>query len=423
MPAFGKAEKDRAMELLMEMTGSPMFTGARIAAEAEFFGHTFDSAAREQAQAALENEQTIIAFNIWLIFDAYVTKDKHRLMESVLSGNLRKQFTAGQVRFLERMAASHMRPYEIRDVRLDEGFLLKDLWSDINVSISERSATRYLKRGETLFARIIEGPHGELEMHGAVLMLMPLAMQELLQSLRASFRRKQRNRSDLNEVTFFKEVGPQIGQAWIARFMFRMPTMQTTDGEALRSQDMIYDIVDRDVLDRALDASDEFDWNDGARQYVWLRGSSRVAGMGNTVLGSLTPEGSRLRAHVMSDERAERLRSLLDRIAPEALRYRLSEIHDFSKMATQASSASSGSDIPPEVEAQVLAEFTNQHYRAWFDEPIPALAGRTPRHAARLKTQRAKVAALLREIEIGPMGQHIPDIAWMWEELGLTELR
>ena len=183
------------------------------------------------------------------------------------------------------------------------------------------------------------------------------------------------------------------------------------------------DLQQTKALARALDASDEFNWNESGEQYVWLRGSSKVPGMANTVLGSLTPEGSRLRVHVISDERAKRLRSLLDRIAPAALRYRLSEIHDFSKIGQGAPSATRISDIPPEVESQILAEFSGRYYRAWLDEQIPALGGRTPRHAATLKTQRSKVAALLREIEMRSPKAHVPDTAWMWEELGLTDLR
>lgn len=40
------------------------------------------------------------------------------------------------------------------------------------------------------------------------------------------------------------------------------------------------------------------------------------------------------------------------------------------------------------------------YYAGWVDQEIPALGGRTPRHAARLKTQRPKVAALLRPAQL-----------------------
>ena len=108
---------------------------------------------------------------------------------------------------------------------------------------------------------------------------------------------------------------------------------------------------------RAAAQSDEFDWNESGEQYIWSRGSSKIPGMANTVLGSLTPEGSRL-----------------------------SEIHDLSKIAQDAPSSARVSGIPPEVESQMLAEFSGRYYRAWLDEQIPALGGRTPRHAASLKT-------------------------------------
>lgn len=425
LPAFGKAESERAIAFLMQMTHSEMFAGARAAAEVEFFEDALESASRDQIQAALDHEQTQIAFNMWTMFDAYITEDRHRLMEVVLNGSIRTQFTRGQLRFLERMAQSHMRPYEVREVRLDEGFVLLDLWSDEEAFVSERSATHYVQRGETFFARAIEGSRGAIELHGAVLTLMPLAMQELVQSLRASFRGKRRKRSDLDDSCFFKEAGPRIAQAWLARFTWRLPKMIIGEGEALRSQDLIYDILDRDALDRALREVDDIEWNEGAGQYVWLGGPSHL-GIGRSILGSLTPEGSRLRVHVMSNERAHRVRELLDRIASQALRYRLSEMQDFSRMQSEPPSSSKHAnteEVPPEIASQLLAEFSERYHRAWIDEEIPALGGRTPRHAAKLKTQRAKVAALLREIEMRPLGPRSEDIGWMWEELGLSDLR
>jgi hypothetical protein len=424
LPAFGKAESERAVDLLLDLASSPLFSGTLEAAEDEFFGNTFEDATAEQTQAALEHEQTQIAFNTWLIYDAYVTKDRARLLEAVLNGEFRKQFTAGQIRFLERMAASHMRPYEIREVRPDEGFLLRDLWADAEVDVSERAATHFLKRGETFFARVIEGSRGRQELHGAVLDLMPTAMQDLLQSLRASFRAKRRKRPDLDDATFFKEAVPRIGAAWLARFTWQLPALMTSDGEALQAQTLVYDIVNRDALLLALEANPEFDTrDDGGAKYVWLAGRSTIAGTGSTILGSLTLEHSRLQAFVMSDERAERLRHLLERIAPGAVRYRLTDIHDVTKASQATSPPPKSSGIPPEIEAQVLAEFTERYYRAWLDEDIPALGNRTPRNAVKLKTQRAKVAALLREIERHPPHESGVDIAWLWEELKLTDLR
>ncbi len=412
--------------MLVEMVQSSGFEGAFAAAQAEYFGTALRDASQEQIREALGNEQTQIAFITGLLFDAYITRDRHRLMESVLHGDLRRNFSVGQLRYLERMAASAMRPYEVRKVRVDEGFTLRDLWSGDELAVRERKATHSLDAGDTFFARVIEGPHGAMEMHGAVLELRPLEMEELLQSLRASFRARRRAHPELDETTFLKEAGPRAGQAWLARFLWTMPALRTSDGQELRVQDLFFDVVDRDALHAALLDCGEFDHDEDGGQYVWLGGAPAARGGGSVILGELTLEGKRLRAFVMSDERAERLRALLERVAGGSLRYRVSEIHSLpSGQRLQRRDRPAEVKHVSEEEAKALDELFHRHYATWLDEKIPVLGGRTPRHAARLKTQRARVVALLRETESLWRRQHgrAPETTWIWEELGLTELR
>ena len=81
--------------------------------------------------------------------------------------------------------------------------------------------------------------------------------------------------------------------------------------------------------------------------------------------------------------------------------------------------------IPPEVQAEVLGKYYAEYYRKWLDELVPALGNRTPRHAARLKTVRPKLIALLKDFESHSerqwqSGQIAYDFGWMWKELGLT---
>jgi hypothetical protein len=76
------------------------------------------------------------------------------------------------------------------------------------------------------------------------------------------------------------------------------------------------------------------------------------------------------------------------------------------------------------VEAELLAEFYEQHYGKWLDEPLPALGGRTPRQAAASKSGRPKVVALLKHMENSTERQRREglggyDFSWMWEDLGL----
>jgi hypothetical protein len=80
--------------------------------------------------------------------------------------------------------------------------------------------------------------------------------------------------------------------------------------------------------------------------------------------------------------------------------------------------------ISREIEARVVREMFDQHYHEWLDIPVPALGGRTPRHAARLKTVRPLLIELLKSIEQQSEraeldGQPVYDARWMWAELGV----
>jgi hypothetical protein len=77
------------------------------------------------------------------------------------------------------------------------------------------------------------------------------------------------------------------------------------------------------------------------------------------------------------------------------------------------------------VQAELLGKFYDDHYRKWLDEPVPALGERTPRQAARLKTIRPKLIALLKDLESQSerqrrAGQPGYDSIWLWKELGIT---
>jgi hypothetical protein len=422
-PAFTKAESADALSMLIAFTETDVFQKPYQSGEDRFFGRYFDDTPEEQIEAMFENEHTAVAFRLWLIFDSPILSMSIRVIDAVLEPGSRARFTTGQLVFLERMAASHMRPYEIRRVHLDRGFVFKDLWTEREVEVSERSATRYLEVGDTLCCRLIEGPRGAQEIHGAVFTLRPLDMQTLLRSLRASYRGKLRKRPDLDETQFFKEAAPRIASAWFDQFALPFTRLTTSDGQSVKPQDMLFDVLDRAALIGGLKRCEEID-AESDHEFTWLGLSASGAAFGSTVFASLTLEESRLRAFVMSEERALGLRELLERIAPGAVRYRLSDLHDLNRQLASSSAPppQREPEIPPALRAQIEGAFFEKYYRDWLDLAIPALGGRTPRHAAKLKSQRARVAALLRGIPpLGDSGE--ADTDWLWDELELRDLK
>ena len=78
--------------------------------------------------------------------------------------------------------------------------------------------------------------------------------------------------------------------------------------------------------------------------------------------------------------------------------------------------------------SQIIHENLDRHYRETLDKPVPALAEKTPRQAARSVAGRKKVVAWLKHIENAsarepgsPMAEY--DFRWMWEEFGLLDER
>jgi hypothetical protein len=81
-------------------------------------------------------------------------------------------------------------------------------------------------------------------------------------------------------------------------------------------------------------------------------------------------------------------------------------------------------DVPADIEAEILKDLEDRHYREWLDQPIPALRNHTPREAARSKALRPFLRDLLEQLEnyaerAKVKGRFAYDSGWLWTELGL----
>lgn len=81
--------------------------------------------------------------------------------------------------------------------------------------------------------------------------------------------------------------------------------------------------------------------------------------------------------------------------------------------------------LPPDLEAQILAEHFDRHYRQTLSDRIPALGDRTPRQAARSNAGRGQLVKWLKYMENTEahrarcQAQSAYDFSWIWDELGI----
>lgn len=87
-------------------------------------------------------------------------------------------------------------------------------------------------------------------------------------------------------------------------------------------------------------------------------------------------------------------------------------------------------DIPIEITTSLVHGMLDRQYREVLDEPVPMLGDKTLRQCTRSKSGRDQLAAWLKHLEnLGgrrvdasdPMTTY--DFAWMWQELGIEQLR
>lgn len=138
-------------------------------------------------------------------------------------------------------------------------------------------------------------------------------------------------------------------------------------------------------------------------------------------------EDRRIVFETNSQKRAEKARDGLPQLFGDAVRFRAISYEDVGQAIKRGpkSTKKETPEIPPDVQAEVLGWFYDDHYHKWLDEPVPALSDRTPRHATKLKTVRPKLITLLKDFESHSerqrrAGEIAYDFSWIWKELDLT---
>jgi hypothetical protein len=88
------------------------------------------------------------------------------------------------------------------------------------------------------------------------------------------------------------------------------------------------------------------------------------------------------------------------------------------------------SDLPVELQTELVHAALTDHYQRVLDEPIPALGNLSPRAAAKTAAGRRKVVDWLKHLENQSSSGRQPDdpmasydFTWLWHDLGLEKLR
>ena len=154
---------------------------------------------------------------------------------------------------------------------------------------------------------------------------------------------------------------------------------------------------------------------------------------GDTVLGNVELTDKVLLLEANSRERAERGQAILADLAGALVGPALTEIETLEQVMAKGDrdvQQDMASDLPAELQTELVHGALTDHYRTTIDVPIPALEDLSPRAAAQTAAGRRKVADWLKHLENQSKSGRQPDdpmasydFTWLWRDLGLEKLR
>jgi hypothetical protein len=359
--------------------------------------------------------------------------------------------------YMAALRSSVMSLYEVSDIVRDASFLARDLLRGGQaIRVSERLATRSLKPWDRIAARVVR-LGTKAEMAGGVLLFDYDTSEIVLKALRRAGKKARRNAGELSRQ-LGRDIDPALIAAgltdtevlrasaflftnvWLDDLLTRMlrpalPRMCNTDGDELMFTTVSYPLQPETTAGAirlalttisALQPENQTFWNwikpkPRARKRRSANGQTLVTtlGDGSLVLGTLELKNGRLILEVNSQQRAARGRALIEPVLGQLIGEPLTEAHTAAQLMA---ARPVGSSTP-------LPSGLDRHYRNLLNEPVPLLGNTSPLSAAQTAEGRERLAVWLKLLENGaarqasgtPMSDY--DLSWMWEKLGVTELR
>lgn len=308
--------------------------------------------------------------------------------------------------------------WEARDIRRGEGVGLRDLLTGAEVFVNDHGSSKSLERYHVMLARVVK--LGRVAIFGGAhpQPLPPLEAQRVVEAARRLHGRRTRAVPADSLRSF--ERAAELFRLWdeavldlYARPAF--PQLQNTDGEPLLLTSDYFAVgAGQQARVRtaiaAMEGAEALD-DDPGEFVITKPGNASTAAMSSTTIARLVLGRDELVVETNSLARADRIRAAVERACGDSIRHRIRKHTDPATLLRQQGSrgvgggrrndsAESEDAIPPEVRAQLLQDFKKKHYASWVDDQLPILGGKTPREAMSSAAGRARVEALVKDLEL-----------------------
>jgi len=264
--------------------------------------------------------------------------------------------------------------FEVERVNPGENITVRDVRNGDVHEVRERTASRQLKAGQLICARVV--PAGDsMQFFGGV---EPISLYE---------------RDRLIEL-LDSEPDPAELVSELSR-KFAPPTLTNTEGDPLAICEATVRVDDADGLAAALDETYDRAHGEASRwhEHVTSHGMPHIR-------AALVRDDDTLRIETNSEKRMDRVLATLIRLDPtmrvlDDSRRPIRDAREAAELAAQLPPEEKALDPDDPEVAEMLDEFIREYEAKWLDEHIPALDGHTPRQVADDPTRRGDLIKLL----------------------------
>lgn len=387
----------------------------------------------ERAALEAQDEQVWQTIHLnateWLLAEGHIlVKGEHKLVSEHLLGQGGPLFTVDQRRWIEQLAERHLLLYEITDVIPGEQMTVCDVLDTeaLPIIVREKSGSQASTVGMHIGFRLME-VDDHYELSGVAYQFSRFVIPDVIAHMREAMAQFDKRQEVLSGL-----LSTIIRRKWLEQYFVPMPMptmMDSYTGEPMLLITDHYRVKDWKVLTQSL--SDQSDVQ-GDRESGWDRfidcddGQTRAAATIN-----IEKSANKITLFYKTQNYADKGRSWFEAVADDAVQFVSREISDPKGMMAnmprqEAKPQAFEPDLPPEVLADIIEKTITRMYVNWADEPIQALAGKTPRQAIKTPAGLERVKGLLRSYEAGEkqqaleQGRREVSYEFLWRELEIS---
>ena len=338
-------------------------------------------------------------------------------------------FTVGQRRWIAQLAERPLRLYDVTDVVPGQQLTLCDsLDAEAPpIIVRERSGSQASLLGVRIGVRIME-VDDHCELSGAVYAFTHLTGPAVVARMRKAMDLFDGQASDRPHL-----LSSILQRQWLAQFFAPVPMPAFRDAHSGEPMLLItdhYRVKDWAALTQSLSAQSDVD---GDRESAWNRFIDCKDGETRSVATiNVETSADKVTVFYKTQRYADEGRVWFESVAGDAVRFLSRELSDPAGLlrnmppGQRAKPADAGGDLSPEALAQLVEDTLRRMYAKWPDEPIPALAGKTPRQAIDTPAGLERVKGLLRLYEASEkqqaaqQGRRTISFDFLWQALGIS---